>query len=83
MCVAVICLVYLWGIILKESKKINTAYIPVLCAFMGALLTIALNILHNENLVKDIIYGIMAGLSACGTKEITKLKGRLENGKNN
>ena len=76
---------YLVGVFIKSKTKVTNDLIPVICGTVGAIINTAYQLLTvgaNESLLVHIGYGVIAGISATGIKEITKIKEILNNGKN-
>jgi Na+/citrate or Na+/malate symporter len=83
---AIIVICYLVGAFVKALvPSIKNDFIPVICGTVGGILSAILHIfiLHSpsDDLLMNIAYGIIAGLTATGVKEITKIREILSNGK--
>lgn len=75
-CVAVVALVYLVGIAVKNIEAIDDKWIPVICGTVGAPLgVLAWRVVPDfpaTDYMTAIAVGIMSGLTATGINQIIK-----------
>lgn len=82
---AIAVIAFLFGLIAKRVKAIPDEWIPVICAIVGAAISIpAMRIMPEfpgDNWITAIAYGIVSGLAAVGGHQIYKqaTKGGNEN----